>query len=397
VAEARGRRWAFAGLCASQASVWAVLFLSVFLGPFAIREMTGSFALSGLPFAMVFLANLVVLIPAGRAMDRIGRAPVLASGHGVGAIGAAIVAMSVGFRENTGSFAVVGFLGGLFLVGAGTSIALLTRVPVADLHPPGDRGRALGRVVLASFAGSVAGAAIFFAIESRGPVSVPLGYAAMIPAFIVGAASMILVRRRLPVVRAADVPTFQPRVLMARPGVAVTVAGNTGGWAGMVGIMSVASAALSPLGPGATGAIMLGHFGGMFLPSPLAGRFTRRRGRALAILAGGLMLATGAVLFTRQEVPWLAGFGLALVGAGWCFTFIPGTAILADACAYQERGTLFGVNDVFVAIAGGLATIFAGFVFFVWGLPGLGGFGALFGLVAGGAGVILQRTSPPGS
>ena len=78
----RSTALAFACLCVSQACVWAALFLSVFLGPFAIREMTGSFALSGLPFAMLFLAILVVLVPAGRAMDRIGRAPVLAAGRG---------------------------------------------------------------------------------------------------------------------------------------------------------------------------------------------------------------------------------------------------------------------------------------------------------------------------
>jgi len=89
------------------------------------------------------------------------------------------------------------------------------------------------------------------------------------------------------------------------------------------------------------------------------------------------------------------GFGLALVGAGWCFTFIPGTAILADATSLEERGTLFGMNDVIVAVAGGLATILAGFVFFLWGLPGLGSFGATLGLLAVAAGAVLRRGSVP--
>jgi len=44
-----------------------------------------------------------------------------------------------------------------------------------------------------------------------------------------------------------------------------------------------------------------------------------------------------------------AGAGLFLVGAGWCFTYVPGTAVLADATAVEERGTLFGANDAIVS------------------------------------------------
>lgn len=386
---------AFACLCASQACVWASLFLSVFLGPFAIREMTGSFALSGLPFAMYFLANLVVLVPAGRAMDRIGRAPVLALGHGTAGIGATCVAAGVAFRISLGGLGLVAFLAGLFLLGAGSSVALLTRVPVADLYPTEARARALGRVILMSFVGSAVGATIFFGLESRSPLSVPIGYAAMVPIFAFGAAATFLLRARLPHGSGIAAPRFRPGVLVLRPRVRLTVAGNTGGWAGMTGIMSIASAALAPLGPLTTGAMMVGHFGGMFLPSPLAGRFASRRNRGLPIAAGGAVLAIGAVLFTLQEVPVVAGIGLALVGAGWCFTFIPGTAILADLTSFEERGTLFGVNDVIVAVAGGIVTILAGFLFSTYGLRTLGAFGAGLGLLPLAAGLLLRERRTP--
>ncbi len=386
---------AFGCLCGSQACVWASLFLGVFLGPFAIREMTGSFALSGLPFAMYLLANLVVLVPAGRAMDRIGRAPVLAVGHGIAGIGAGWVAGSVAFRSNLGALGLVAFLSGLFLIGAGSSVALLTRVPVVDLYPPETRARALGRVILMSFAGSAVGAMIFFGLESRGPIPVPIGYAAMVPIFAFGAAATFLLRGRLPRGTIVPRPRFRPRALVARPRVGVTVAGNTGGWAGMTGIMSIASAALSPLGPFATGAMMVGHFGGMFLPSPVVGWFASRHTRGVAIALGGATLAIGAGLFTLQAVPIVAGIGLALVGAGWCFTFIPGTAILADLTSFEERGTLFGVNDVIVAVAGGVVTILAGFLFSTYGIGALGAFGAGLALLPLAAGFTLQDRRTP--
>ncbi len=386
---------AFACLCASQACVWASLFLSVFLGPFAIREMTGSFALSGLPFAMYFLANLVVLVPAGRAMDRIGRASVLALGHGTAGIGATCVAAGVAFHGSLGVLGLVAFLAGLFLLGAGSSVALLTRVPVADLYPPAARAQALGRVILMSFVGSTVGATIFFGLEIRGPIPVPVGYAAMVPIFAFGAAATFLLRRRLPRGSAVAPTRFRPWALVARPRVGVTVAGNMGGWAGMTGIMSIASAALAPLGAFATGAMMVGHFGGMFLPSPAAGWFASRRNRGLAIAAGGAVLAIGAGLFTLQAVPVVAGIGLALVGAGWCFTFIPGTAILADLTSFEERGTLFGLNDVIVAVGGGVVTIVAGFLFSAYGIAALGAFGAGLGVLPLAAGFMLREKRTP--
>ncbi len=64
----------------------------MFLGPFAVKAMTGTFALGGLPIAMYSVSQLLVILPAGRLMDRVGRAPVLALGHGVGAGGAVTVA-----------------------------------------------------------------------------------------------------------------------------------------------------------------------------------------------------------------------------------------------------------------------------------------------------------------
>ncbi len=123
-------------LTIGQIAVWATIFFSVFLGPFAAKAMTGTIAFGGLPFAMYYLANLVVVVPAGRLMDRLGRSPVLGLGHGIAALGAAAVATSLAIRADAGLGGVILFLVGLFLLSAGSSVALLTRVAVADLYPP---------------------------------------------------------------------------------------------------------------------------------------------------------------------------------------------------------------------------------------------------------------------
>jgi MFS family permease len=383
-------------LCTGQAAAWATMFLAVFLGPFAIQEMTGSFALGGLPFAMYYLSNLLVVLPAGRLMDRRGRAVVLALGHTVGGGGALAVALGLAGRASDQPWAVGVFLLGLFLLSAGTSIAFLTRVAAADLYPQEERGRGVGRVLSASFAGSVLGASAFLALALQGPITVATGYTLMLPFFGLGIAAMAALGRHLPRLSAeARVPRPPLRSLVTRRGVPWTIASNAGAQGGMGGIMSFASAALAPLGGPATGAIMLGHFGGMFLPSPLAGRVADRRGRSLAILCGGVVLGTGALLLLRADLAWVAGVGLVFVGAGWCLTYIPGTAVLADATGLVERGTLFGANDAIVSIFGGAVTLLAGFVFTSWGVVGLGALGALCGLLPIGAGLQRRGLSMP--
>ncbi len=65
--------------------------------------------------------------------------------------------------------------------------------------------------------------------------------------------------------------------------------------------------------------------------------------------------------------PWLAipnSLGsLFSLSAGWCMTFIPETALIADSSSFEERGSLFGTNDAAVAAVGGICVILAGVAF----------------------------------
>ena len=379
-------------LATSQVCSFATAFLFVFFGPFAMIDMGGGAALGGLPFAIAFLATPVATIPAGRLMDRVGRAPILAAGHAAGAAGAIAVAAALAGRS-AGLLAMAGFLGGLFLLSAGVSVTYLGRLAAADLYPPSERARAISRLVLASFLGSLVGGGVFNVLSASGEATPAQGYLAMVPFFVAGAVAMLFARRDLvgrgsPGVRGRFVSVLR------RPGVPWVVAGNAGAQGGMGGVMSIASATLAPMGGMSAAGILVGHFAGMFLPSPIAGRIADRRSRALAIGAGGLTLALGALLFTRTDVGLIAGAGLFLVGAGWCFTYVPGTAVLADATAVEERGTLFGANDAIVSVVGATVVLVAGAAFAAWGSVGLGVVGAACGLLPLAAGLIVRRPSP---
>jgi len=111
-----------------------------------------------------------------------------------------------------------------------------------------------------------------------------------------------------------------------------------------------------------------------------AGRLMDRVGRAPVLALGHAAGACGAAsvaLSLGAQVGGgplvLASFlgGLFCVGAGWCLTYIPGSAILADATSFEERGTLFGTNDAVVSLFGATMTILAGFLYAGWGVLGL--------------------------
>src|SRR3954466_9527556 len=80
--------------------------------------VTGVRGLLGLGPAIFLVASALTAMPAGRAMDRIGRRPVIAGGSLAGAAGCALTALAT----NLGSTPIL--ILGFMLTGAASGIAL---------------------------------------------------------------------------------------------------------------------------------------------------------------------------------------------------------------------------------------------------------------------------------
>jgi MFS family permease len=106
------------------------------------------------------------------------------------------------------------------------------------------------------------------------------------------------------------------------------------------------------------------HIGAMYLPSLVTGFLVDKIGRSamafasvITLLASGILAAMGpadsmVVLITS----------LALLGLGWNFGLISGTAILIDSTPPSTRAKTQGSVDVWIALSGALAGGLSGVV-----------------------------------
>ena len=105
------------------------------------------------------------------------------------------------------------------------------------------------------------------------------------------------------------------------------------------------------------------HVLGMFGLSPLVGRWADRFGRIRALAVGATILGTGTLAaVVAGYVPGLIFIGLFLLGLGWSFALISGSALLTESVPVEERVGAQGLSDVAMSALGAIAAFSSGFV-----------------------------------
>ena len=349
--------------------------------------------LLGLGPAIVLGTGALTALPAGRIMDSSGRVPVLVVGFGSGAAGSGLAALGSAME----SAPVV--LGGLFLIGAASGIALLARTAAGDMYPPERRAHGISLVLFGAVFGAILGPAVFSPLISGkhldGDALAPLWLAA--GAFMLVAMVLVAMVRPDPK-RIAELIGTEPatspsaalqsgstplRELIARPGVIPALVAAQASFAVMVGLMTLTGAVVVDHHHHSADQVfpIIGaHVIGMYALVIVVGRLIDRIGRTRA-LSGGLVLmgAAAALLGVVESVPATAAVLFAL-GLGWNFSFVAATAELADRTAASERGKLLGFNDFLSGMTGAALALGGGAV-----LTGVG----VGALAAGGVLLVL--------
>ncbi|KIH98485.1 MFS transporter [Streptomonospora alba] len=376
-------------VAAAQVLGGAGLAAGVTVGALLAQEMLETSSLAGLPAALFTLGSAGAAFLVGRISHRRGRRTGLVAGYAAGAAGGAGVVAAAAL-DSIGLF-----FAALLVYGAGTATNLQARYAAADLAEPRRRGRAISTVLVATTLGAVAGPNLTEATQPLGRV---VGAPALAGPFVLAAAAYGLAALVLWVFLRPD-PLLHARNVALTPAAAGVPAGeeasgtpapargrfNPGialGGAAMVltQIVMLAIMTMTPIhmqahghGLGATGLVIAVHIAFMYLPSPLTGVLVDRIGRKPVLVASGAtLLAAGLVAATApvESVAVLAT-ALALLGLGWNFGLLAGTAMVTDAAALATRARTQGGVDVGVALAGAGGGMLSGVVVAAAGFPAL--------------------------
>src|SRR3954447_24192488 len=353
-------------LSASLAANSATLQLSAAVASLTLVRVIHVEGLLGLGPAIVLASGALVALPAGRAMDRVGRVPILAAGFAAGALGGALAA--AGSAAALAPLVLLGLLG----VGAAGGTALLARTAAGDMYPPERRARGIALVLSGAVFGAILGPAVFSPLlagrDLDGGALAVLWLAA--GAFMVVAGGLVLavrpdprtIARRLHTGPDGPEPPAAPLgEILRRPGVVPALLTAQASFSVMVGLMTLTGAVVvdhqhhmaHDVFP-----IIGAHVLGMYALVLVIGDVIDRIGRTTA-LAGGLVVMAGAAISLEwvMSVPATA-VALFALGVGWNLSFVAATAQLADRTEAWERGKLLGFNDLLSGLTGaGLALV----------------------------------------
>ncbi|WP_326622461.1 MFS transporter [Streptomyces decoyicus] len=391
------QRRILAVLVFSQILSGAGLAAGITVGALLAEDMLGSTGLAGVPSALFTAGAALGAVGIGQICRRHGRRPGLALGYAVGALGSlgVVVAAALG--------SAVLLFGSLLVYGAGTSTNLMARYAGADLASPARRGRAVSTVLFATTLGAVIGPNL---VTLTGEVAHSWGIPRLAGPFLLAVAAFGAAAVALAVLLRPD-PLRLAEKLAAEQ--AEAAAGSTAGDADgrpderpdrrgvitgttimiitqlvMIAIMTMTPVHMQAHGHGtqASGLVIALHVGAMFLPSPLTGLLVDRIGRRwIAGASGPVLLAAGvlAAVAPPHSVPALAT-ALVLLGIGWNFGLVSGTALVTDALPPARRASAQGLVDVGIALAGATGGMASGLVVVLGGYPTLALAGGILAL-----------------
>src|SRR5699024_1658651 len=106
------------------------------------------------------------------------------------------------------------------------------------------------------------------------------------------------------------------------------------------------------------------HVAAMYLPSPLTGALVDRFGPTLMVSASGVTLFLSGILaaFTPGDAILPLALALILLGLGWNFGLISGTAIIIESTSISNRAKTQGSVDVWVALSGSAGGLLSGII-----------------------------------
>ncbi len=336
------------------------------VGALLAQDMLGGEGSAGVPAALFTLGSALAAFTVGRLSQRAGRRRGLVAGFGAGAVGAAGIVLAAVADSPLLLFV------SLFVYGSGTATNLQARYAGTDLAPAGRKATAVSIAMVSTTAGAVAGP---LSVDLLGTFAASIGLPALAGPFALAAvayglagAVLFLFLRPDPYLLSLSLAENRPepaehpaperseRRTTTNPGVTAGATVMVLTQIAMVAIMTMTPVHMRHHHHGLSqiGFVISMHIAAMFLPSLVTGRLVDRFGSLpMAGAAAATLLTAGAVAATAPGDSMTSlTVALALLGLGWNFGLISGTALIVDSTEITSRARTQGSVDVLIAVAG---------------------------------------------
>ncbi|MGE7839855.1 MFS transporter [Lysinibacillus sp. NPDC093712] len=358
----------------SQVFGGAGLAAGITVGALLAQQMLGTDAVAGLPSALFTLGSAIAAFLVGKLSQRYGRRIGLTIGFitgGLGAIGVVIAALLN---------SVFLLFASLLVYGAGTATNLQARYAGTDLANKKQRAKAISTTMVMTTFGAVAGPNL---VEVMGKFALSIGIPSLAGPFILSAVAFIMaglvlfiMLRPDPLLLAKSIEAYKQQdaegvithssPLINKNGIIVGAVVMVLTQIVMVAIMTMTPIHMQHHGHSlsAVGIVIGFHVGSMYLPSLVTGILVDKIGRtAMSIAAGVTLLFAGLVAaYAPSDSMFMLILALSLLGLGWNFGLISGTAQIVDSTEPSTRAKIQGTIDVFIALAGATGGALSGVI-----------------------------------
>jgi MFS family permease len=330
------------GCQATMQTITSAMVAVTGLAGFALAENK---ALATVPLTCYVLGSAVTTIPASLLMRSIGRRAGFQAGTVTGMVGGAVCATAL----YAASFWLL--CCGMFLMGIYTAFGKYYRFAAADTAEVDFRAKAISLTLAGGLVGGIVGPEV-----AKHTAEAVAGYQYMGPYLAVVAvcllAGLMLTRLDIPMLPERDrKDSGRPLSEIMRQPVFIVAA-----LAGMLsyGIMNLFMTS-TPLAMRAhdhpfndAALVLQWHMIGMYAPSFFTGSLVQRLGVVKIILTGivlNLVCIAAALAGTGLVNFWLSLF---LLGVGWNFMYVGGSALLAECYTPAERAKTQAANDFMI-------------------------------------------------
>jgi MFS family permease len=338
--------------------------LQVTLGGLVGHILATDKAFATLPVTFVVGGTALATIPASMLMRRYGRKLGFMLGCLVAIIGSLTAALGV-YSADFWLFCL-----GAFIFGGSSAFVQLYRFAAADIAPNEMKSRAISWVMIGGLVSAFLGPEI--AKHTRELLTPYL----FLASYLAAAALPVLVLAILTTVTIPPPTVSELREegrplpeIIRQPAFLVAALAGMFGYGVMNLLMTATPLAMQlcehPFAAAAT--VIQWHVFGMFFPSFFTGSLIARYGALRIIVIGALLnLICIAVALSGIAV---MNFQLALLllGIGWNFMYIGGTALLTEVYRPSERNKTQALNDFLVFGTVALASLGSGKMLYHWG------------------------------